>query len=84
MANMVPKLGILILNVYHGHKWPVRPKFLIPLVAVVLLFIVTGVMTKVNTDGFQNGFLCITLVTVVLITSFTGVLQVRPRNCRIK
>ena len=76
IANMAPKVGILIINVYHGHKIPVRPKFLISLVVVALCFIVTGVMTKINTDGFQNGFLCLTLVTVIFITCFSGILQV--------
>ena len=83
IANMAPKVGILIINVYHGHKVPVRPKFLISLVVIALCFIVTGVMTKINTDGFQNGFLSLTLVTVVFITCFSGILQVMFKSTLI-
>ena len=80
IACMVPNLAILMLNVYHGHKISVRPKLLISFAAIVLCFIVTSVMAKVNTDGFQNGFLCLTLITVVLITTFSGILQVSSKN----
>ena len=82
-ANMAPKLGILILNVYYGHKIPIRPKFLISLAIVALCFVVTSVMSKVDTDGFQNGFLGLTLVTVVLISSFSGICQVQIETCLI-
>ena len=82
-ANMAPKLGILVLNVYYGHKIPIRPKFLISLAIVALCFVVTSVMTKVNTDGFQDGFLGLTLVTVVLISSFSGICQVQIETCLI-
>ena len=83
IANMVPKVGILVLNVYYGHKIHIRPKFLISLAIVALCFVVTSVMTKVNTDGFQNGFLGLTLATVVLISSFSGICQVLIETCLI-
>ena len=50
---------------------------------VASCFVVTGVMTKVNTDGFQDGFLGLTLVTVVLISSFSGICQVQIETCLI-
>ena len=73
---MIPKLGVLLINATLGHRLPIRPRLLVSFVGIALLFIVKDVMTKVNTDGFQDGFLCVTLVTVVFITSFSGVLQV--------
>ena len=80
MANMVPKLGILGLNATLGHKIPTRPALLASFVGILLLFTLTDVLTKVNTDSFQDEFLCATLVTVVLITSFSGLLQVISIN----
>ena len=76
MACMIPKIGILMINAAIGHKIAFRPKLLASLIAIILLFILTDVMTKVNTDGFQDAFLSLTLVSVVLLTSFSGVLQV--------
>ena len=76
IANMIPKLGILMLNATVGHKVPIRPKLLAGFIGIILMFVLTDVMTKVDTDGFQDGFLSLTLITVVFITSFSGILQV--------
>ena len=76
IANMIPNLGMLLLNATIGHKIPMRPRLLISLVGIIILFILTDAMTRVNTDGFQNGFLVVTLATVVLITACVGILQV--------
>ena len=76
MACMIPKIGILMINAAIGHKIAFRPKLLVSLIGIIFLFILTDVMTKVNTDGFQDAFLSLTLVSVVLLTSFSGVLQV--------
>ena len=77
ISNMIPNLGMLLLNATMGHKMPMRPRLLGSLIGIIILFIVTDIMTQVNTDSFQTGFLGLTLVTVVLITSCVGILQVR-------
>ena len=77
ISNMIPNLGMLLLNATMGHKMPMRPRLLGSLIGIIVLFIVTDIMTQVNTDSFQTGFLGLTLVTVVLITSCVGILQVR-------
>ena len=79
ISNMIPNLAMLLLNATMGHKMPMRPRLLGSLIGIIILFIVTDIMTQVNTDSFQTGFLGLTLVTVVLITSCVGILQVRNR-----
>ena len=79
ISNMIPNLGMLLLNATMGHKMPMRPRLLGSLIGIIILFVVTDIMTQVNTDSFQTGFLGLTLVTVVLITSCVGILQVRKR-----
>jgi uncharacterized membrane protein (Fun14 family) len=76
IANMIPNLGMLLLNATIGHKIPMRPRLVVSLIGIIILFIVTDAMTRVNTDGFQDGFLVVTLGTVVLITACVGILQV--------
>ena len=76
MTNMIPNLLMLFINATLGHKFPMRPRLIVSLVGIFVLFIVTDVMTRVNTDTYQYGFLSLTLVTVVFITMCVGVLQV--------
>ena len=76
ISNMIPNLGMLLLNATIGHKVPMRPRLIGALLGIIILFICTDVLTKVNTDNFQDGFLSLTLATVVLITSCVGILQV--------
>ena len=76
MTNMIPNLLMLFLNAAYGHKFPMRPRLIVSLVGICILFILTDIMTQVNTDAYQYGFLSLTLVTVVFITMCVGILQV--------
>ena len=82
IANMIPNLVMLLLNATIGHKIPMRPRLLVSLFGIIILFVVTDVLTQVNTDRFQQGFLSLTLVTVVLITSCVGILQVNINSLK--
>ena len=77
ITYMIPHLGMLLLNATLGHKMPMRPRILSSLIGMIVIFILTDIMTQVNTDHYQNGFLSLTLVTVVLIASCVGILKVR-------
>ena len=57
ISNMIPNLGMLLLNATMGHKMPMRPRLLGSLIGIIILFVVTDIMTQVNTDSFQTGFL---------------------------
>ena len=76
MTNMIPNLLMLFINATLGHKFPMRPRLIVSLVGICVLFIFTDAMTRVNTDTYQFGFLSLTLVTVVFITMCVGILQV--------
>merc|ERR1712223_1229397 len=51
------------------------PRLLAALVIIIVLFIFSDVMTKVDTDEWQYQFLGVTLFTVVLINVFVAILQ---------
>ena len=76
MTNMIPNLMMLFVNAIIGHKFPMRPRLFVSLVGICILFIFSDVMTQINTDTYQFGFLGLTLASVVLITMCVGVLQV--------
>ena len=54
ISNMIPNLGMLLLNATIGHKVPMRPRLIGALLGIIILFICTDVLTKVNTDNFQD------------------------------
>ena len=85
MTNMIPNLMMLFLNAAYGHKFPMRPRLIVSLVGICILFVLTDIMTQVNTDAYQYGFLSLTLVTVVFITMCVGILQVNygHDNCNM-
>ena len=76
IASTIPQVVVLLINAVVGHKISIRFKLLSSLVGIILLFILTDVMTNVNTDGFQHGFLILTLTTAVLVSCFIALLQV--------
>ena len=76
IASTIPQVVVLLINAVVGHKISINFKLLSSLVGIILLFILTDVMSNVNTDGFQYGFLILTLTTAVLISCFIALLQV--------
>jgi len=75
VASMVPNVTFLILNGVIGHKFRTQPRLLVSLVFVIISFIFTSVMVKVDTDGWQFEFLCITLASVVFININAAIFQ---------
>jgi equilibrative nucleoside transporter 1/2/3 len=52
-----------------------QPRLLVSLVFVILLFIFTDIMTKVDTDSWQDAFYILTLVSVVAINITGAIFQ---------
>jgi len=75
VASMVPNVTFLILNGIFGHKFKTQPRLLASLVVVILLFIFSSVMVKVDTDMWQSNFLYLTLASVVLININAAIFQ---------
>merc|ERR1719233_431368 len=72
---MVPNVTFLILNGVVGHKFRTLPRLLISLVFVILSFTFTSIMVKVDTDGWQQEFLYITLASVAFINVNAAIFQ---------
>ena len=47
-----------------------------PQIVIIVVFIVSDVFTKVNTDDWQNAFMGFTLFTVIIFNIMVAVFQV--------
>ena len=76
IASTIPQVMVLLVNAVWGHRLSTRFKILSSLGGIIILFTLTDILTQVNTDNFQKGFLILTLTTAVLISCFIALLQV--------
>ena len=76
VASMLPNVTFLLLNAAFGHLFKTQPRLIISLILVILSFIFTTIMVYVDTDGWQNAFLAITLASVVFINVNAAIFQV--------
>ena len=76
IASTIPQVVILMLNAGFGHKVSIHSKIFSSLLGITLLFAFTDILTQINTDNFQRGFLILTLTTAVFISCFIALLQV--------
>lgn len=76
IASMIPNVTFLLLNAIIGHRYRSQPRLLAALIVVILLFIFSDVMTKVDTDSWQYEFLGVTLFSVVIINVMVAIFQV--------
>ena len=77
IASMIPNVTFLLLNAVFGHRFRSKPRLLTALIIIIVLFIFSDVMVKVNTDSWQDAFLGVTLFTVVIINIMVAIFQVR-------
>ena len=75
VASMVPNVTMLLLNAAFGHRFKTQPRLLVSLILVILLFIFTDVMVKINTDSWQDTFYIVTLISVVCININAAIFQ---------
>ena len=75
ISNMIPNLVTLSINAVFGHRMPAIPRLIGSSVLIIVLFAFNDVMTFVNTDNFQHGFLAATLATVIVSSTAVGILQ---------
>ena len=76
IASTIPQVIVLMLNAIFGHKISTKLKILTSLIGIVFLFFLTDIMTQINTDNNQSGFLILTLTSAVFISCFIALLQV--------
>lgn len=75
VASMVPNVTMLLLNAVFGHRFKTQPRLLISLIFVIVLFIVTVTMTRIDTDSWQETFYYGTLASVVIININAAIFQ---------
>ena len=76
IASMIPNVLFLKLNAIYGHRFRSQPRLLAALVIMIILFIFSDVMTKVDTDDWQTEFMGLTLFTVVINNVMVAIFQV--------
>lgn len=75
IASMIPNVFFLLLNAVYGHRFKTQPRLLAALIIVIVLFIFSDIMTKTDTDSWQDAFLTVTLVSVVIINVMVAIFQ---------
>ena len=78
MTNIVLNEQVLVLNSLFGHRIPVKPRLFVCLFVVVLLFAVTAGLSTTDSDDWQQHFLGITLLIVVVINACGATFQGNP------
>ena len=76
IASTVPQIIVLLINASYGHKVNMQMKLFTSLIGITVLFMFTAIMTQINTDHFQHGFLVLTLATATFISCCIALLQV--------
>ncbi|KAI5725758.1 hypothetical protein M8J77_019848 [Diaphorina citri] len=75
VASTVPSLIFLIVNTYLANRISIGIRLVSSLVVMLLLFVTTTVMVKVNSDQWQDLFFIITLSIVVLLNIASSIMQ---------
>uniref|UniRef100_A0A182Q441 Equilibrative nucleoside transporter n=1 Tax=Anopheles farauti TaxID=69004 RepID=A0A182Q441_9DIPT len=74
IAAAVPGTVFLILNACVGHKVPLHVRMNGSLVFMLLIMIGTTALVRVDTDQWQDAFFNLTMLSVVVINSFSAIL----------
>uniref|UniRef100_A0A182U796 Equilibrative nucleoside transporter n=2 Tax=Anopheles melas TaxID=34690 RepID=A0A182U796_9DIPT len=74
IAAAVPGTVFLILNACAGHKVPLHVRMNGSLVLMLLIMIGTTALVRVDTDQWQDAFFNLTMLSVVVINSFSAIL----------
>lgn len=75
IAAMVPNVLFMFLNTAATKLIAVHVRIIIATITMILMFVVTIVLAKVDTDTWQSQFLAITMGTVVITNAGSAVMQ---------
>ncbi|XP_063235773.1 equilibrative nucleoside transporter 1 [Bacillus rossius redtenbacheri] len=75
VASTIPNTLFLILNSLLSHKISLRIRMVGSLSTIIILFVVTTALVKIDTDSWQQIFFIVTLVIVVLLNIASAILQ---------
>lgn len=75
VASNVPNIAFLVLNAALNHRISLQARMMGSLLMMLVLFILTTVFVKVDTDPWQQQFFILTLATVVLLNVSSAILS---------
>ena len=75
-VSMAPNFLFLLLNIMFGQRLATRPRILLPLLLNTLLFVLSSMLTQLDTDSWQGGFYGLTLAFATLFNISDSVYQV--------
>ena len=75
VVSMAPNFIFLLINVLFGQKFGTKPRIYSALFINILLFTLSTIFTRVDTDPWQNGFYGLTLAFALLFNINDSVFQ---------
>lgn len=89
IAANVPMLLSMFVNSIYGQRFSQKARLYASLTVMLIVFAMTTVFVKIETDHIQTAFFAITMVMVVIISFFSAIFQAAifgivanfPNNC---
>ncbi|XP_046388448.1 equilibrative nucleoside transporter 2 [Ischnura elegans] len=75
MASTIPNTLFLVISSFIAHKLPLQIRMHGSLVIILVLFVITTALVKVDSDSWQTAFFALTLCTVVILNAASAILQ---------
>ncbi|XP_046860507.1 equilibrative nucleoside transporter 3-like [Xenia sp. Carnegie-2017] len=75
LAACGPLLLAFLLNTMFKHKAPLKKRIIVPLILMIVIFIVTTILVKIDVHKWKGLFFAITLIIIALINAFGAVYQ---------
>ena len=75
IASNVPNATFIILHAIIGHRFSMKLRLYGSQVGMVLTLFLIAILSKLNSDTWQDQFLSLTLAGIVFVNSFSAVFQ---------
>ena len=73
IASNIPNAIFVMANAVYGARFSSRKRIMMSNMAVILSFIIISGLAAANSDSWQDTYLCIILVLVILVSSFSSI-----------
>ncbi|KAK2707873.1 equilibrative nucleoside transporter 1-like [Artemia franciscana] len=71
----IPSMIVLFVHGFYGYKVPGKIRIIGGITSVIIIFIVTTALVKINTDPWQDKFFIVTLISVALMNGLGAIFQ---------
>lgn len=69
VASALPSTIFLVLNAFLSHKIPLKLRMVGSLIVILAIFGLTTALVEIDTDGWQDLFFQVTIISVVIVNS---------------